>query len=155
MDKKEIQDKIQQAKELVGGNADDRFTQIAFGEVFRMLIKETFVQSTEEMKPKMKTISLPSQVSEFLAQKNIRTHVDRVLAILYYYFYKGDESMTIAQLENIYSNIRTTQPSNFSDLLAQCIRKGNIVEAENKKDGKKAWRITDMGKKYVEEQLSA
>ncbi len=107
------------------------------------------------MKPEIKAVALPSQVSEFLAQTNIRTHVDRVVAILYYYRRRGEESMTITEFEEAYSSIRVKPPRNFSDLLAQCIRKGYVVEAENKKDGKKAWQITDtIGERYVREELA-
>ncbi|MBL7062472.1 MAG: hypothetical protein ISS54_07030 [Dehalococcoidia bacterium] len=155
MDRTEIQNKIQQAKELVGGTAEDPFTQIAFGEVFRLLIQESFIPAAGEMKPEIKAVALPSQVSEFLAQTNIRTHVDRVVAILYYYRRRGEESMTITEFEEAYSSIRVKPPRNFSDLLAQCIRKGYVVEAENKKDGKKAWQITDtIGERYVREELA-
>jgi len=153
MDSKEIQNKIQQAKELVGGTPEDPFTRIAFGEVFRLLIQESFIPAAGEVKPKTKAAALPSQVSEFLAQKNIKTHIDRVVAILDYYRRSGEEPMTIAELEDAYSSIRMKQPRNFSDLLAQCIRKGHVVEAKNKKDGKKAWQITDTGERYVEEEL--
>jgi len=153
MDKKEIQSKIQMAKELVGGDPEDRFAQIAFGEVFKLLIKEPLVVSEGEMKSKIKTVSLPSQVSEFLAQKNIISHTDRVVAVLYYYYHSGNTLMTIAEFENTYSSIRIKQPRNFSDVLAQCIRKGYVVEASNKKDDKKAWQITPTGEKFVEEEL--
>lgn len=154
MDREEIQNKIQQAKELVGGTPEDTLTQIAFGEVFRMLLQELLVVAREEVKPEIKQKALPMQISEFLAGKNIRTHPHRIVAILYYNYHKGNEPTTIAELEEAYSNTRVRPPRNFSDFLANCIRRGYVVEAKDKKDGKKAWQITPTGEKFIEEEIS-
>jgi hypothetical protein len=153
VDKEEIQNKIRLAKELVGGTPADPLTQIAFREVFRMLLQESSSIAGEETKPRTKRGALPTQISEFLVGKNITTHIDRVVAILYYSYRKSNEPATIAELEEAYSNARVKQPRNFSDLLATCIRKGYVVEARDKKDGKKAWQITLTGEKFVEEEM--
>lgn len=154
MDREEIQNKIQQAKELVGGTPEDPLTQIAFGEVFRVLLQESLVMAREEVKAEIKHKALPTQLSEFLAGRNITTHVDRIVAILYYQYHKGIELTTVAELEGAYSNARVRPPRNFSDLLANCIRRGYVVESKDKKDGKKAWQITPTGQKFVEEEIS-
>lgn len=154
MDREEIQNKIQRAKELVGGTPEDPLTQIAFGEVFRMLLQESLVMTREEAKLEIVHKVLPTQISEFLAGKNVTTHLDRIVAILYFNHHKGNELITVAELEEAYSNARVRPPRNFSDSLAYCIRKGYIVEARGKKDGKKAWQITPTGEKFVEEELS-
>lgn len=154
MDKEQIQDKIQQAKELVGGTPEDPFTQIAFGEVLRLLLQESAVLAVgEEGGPKIKAVALPEQASEFLAQKNIKSHFNRIMAILYYHYHSGQKSTTISELQETYSSVRVKAPRNFSDVLAQCIRKGYVIEALSKKDGKKAWQITPTGERYVEEKL--
>lgn len=153
MDREEIQNKIQQAKELVGGTAEDPLTQIAFGEVFRVLLQESLVVTREEVKPEIRHKALPTQLSEFLAGKNITTHVGRIAAILYYQYHKGIELTTVAELEEAYSTARVRPPRNFSDLLSNCIRRGYVVQAKDKKDGKKAWQITPTGEKFVEEEI--
>lgn len=152
MDREEIQNKIQLAKELIGGTPEDPLTQIAFQEVFRMLLRES-LGVAREVKPEAKHAALPMQVSEFLADKNITIHMDRIVAILYYNYGKSGELTTVAELEEAYSNARVKPPRNFSDILATCIRKGYVVEAKDKKDGKKAWQITPTGKKFVEEEI--
>jgi len=154
VNKEEIQNKIQQAKELVGGTSEDPLTQIAFGEVFRMLLQEPSISTAGEVGMQRKPVPLPTQISEFLAQKNITTHIDRIVAILYYQYHTGNELTTIAELGGAYSSARARPPRNFSDFLAQCIRKGYVVEARDKKDGKKAWQITPSGEKFVEYDLS-
>lgn len=153
MNREEIQNKIQQARELVGGSPEDPFTQIAFGEVLRVLLREPSVSSMGEVKLQAKPVALPAQISEFLAQLNITTHIDRIVAILYYQYHTGNELITIAELEEAYSSSRVRPPRNFSDILAQCIRRGYVVAAKDKKDGKKAWQITSLGEKFVETEL--
>jgi len=153
MDREEIQSKIQQARELVGGTPEDPLTQVAFGEVLRILLRESVPLPAEELQPKARAVALPKQLGEFLAQKNTKTHFDRIMAILYYHYHSGQESMTIRELQGAYSSVRVKAPRNFSDILAQGIRKGYVIEALSKKDGKKAWQITATGERYVEEDL--
>jgi len=153
MKKEEIQGKIQQAKELVGGEPDDPFTQIAFREVLRLLLNEPYAVA-ESIRPPAKTKELTPQLSEFLAQLNITTHVDRVVAILYHRYHSGDGLTTVEDFDEAYSDARVKAPQNFSDVLGQCIRRGYVVEAKEKKEGKKAWQITPSGEKFVEEELS-
>lgn len=153
MDREDVQNKIKRAKELVGGTPEDPLTQIAFGEVFRMLLQESTVMAREETKPEIKK-SLPAQVSEFLAGMNIATHTDRIVAIIYYNYHKSNQPTTITELEEAYSNARVRPPRNFSDLLASCIRRGYVVESKDKKEGKKAWQITPTGEKFVEEEIN-
>jgi hypothetical protein len=45
-------------------------------------------------------------------------------------------------------------PKNVSDVIAQCIRKGMLMDASGPKDGQKAWMITQTGERLVEERLS-
>jgi len=153
MDRAKIQSKIQEAKELVGGTPEDPFTQIAFREVLRILLQEHPVLLEEKSGLKTEAVLLPKQLSEFLAQKNIKSHVNRVVAILYYHYHSGQESTTILELQEAYSSIRVKAPHNFSDLLARCIRKGYVVGVLSEEDGKKAWQITPTGEKYVGEEL--
>jgi len=153
MDRAKIQSKIQEARELVGGVPEDPFTQIAFREVLRMLLQEYTVSLEEKSGLKTEATSLPKQISEFLAQKNIKSHLNRVVAILYYYHRGGQELTTVPELQEAYSSIRVKAPQNFSDVLAQCIRRGYVVGTLSKEGGKKAWQITSTGERYVEDEL--
>jgi len=154
VNREEIQNKIQQARELVGGSPEDPFMQTAFGEVLRVLLQEASASPMEEVKLQAKPVALPAQLSEFLAQLNITTHIDRIVAILYYQYHTGNKLTTIAELEEAHSSARVRLPRNFSDILAQCIRKGYVVVARDRKDGKKAWQITlSLGRKFVETEL--
>lgn len=153
MDREEIQSKIQWAKELVGGNPEDPFMQIAFGEILRLLLHESFVSAELKVAPKIKQADLPNQINEFLAQKNVRSHIDRIVAILFHRHYKGHELTTIAELEEAYSSARVRTPRNFSDVLSDCVRRGYVVEAKDKKEGRKAWQVTPTGERFIEEEI--
>lgn len=153
MDRAKIQSKIQEARELVGDTPEDPLTQIAFREVLRILLQEHPVLLEEKSGLKTEAVLLPKQLSEFLAQKNIKKHVGIVVAILYYHNHSGQESTTILELQEAYSSVRVKAPQNFSDVLAQCIRKGYVVGTLSKEDGKKAWQITSTGERYVEGEL--
>lgn len=154
MNSQEVRRKIEEAKQLVGGDPEDPFTQIAFREILHILLSES-AQSVVANRVKKGIEHIQGmQVSEFLAQRKISTETDRVVAILYYQFHNGQESSTRAEILEAYSAARTRKPTNLADVIARCIRKGNIIEAPEKKEGQKAWQITQSGEKYVEEQLT-
>lgn len=156
MNREEVQKKIEEAKQLVGGDLKDPLTQIAFGEVLRMLLQPS--SGYVEVKKGVTTGAInvqQMQMSEFLAQANIKIDTDRLVAILYHHFYNGQASSTRAEILQAYSNARIKQPTNLSDVMARCIRKGHIIEATEQKEGKKTWQITQTGEKYIEEKLSS
>lgn len=152
MNKEEVQRIIDQARQLVGGDPKDPFVQIAFGEVFRLLIQPSLAPAAQ--RSAAGNLSIENiQISEFLPQTNIRSELDKVTAILYYQLHNGQNSSTRAEILQAYSSSRTRQPANLSDVIAKCIRRGHVVESPEKKDGQKAWQITLSGEKYVEEKL--
>lgn len=154
MNREEVQKKIEEAKQLVGGDPQDPLTQIAFGEVLRILLQPS--SEYVEVKKGVTTSALTAQrmqISEFLAQANIRTETTRVTAILYHHFHNGQVSSTRAEILQAYSSARIRQPTNLSDVIARCIRRGHIIEAPERKEGEKAWQITQTGEKYIEELL--
>ena len=154
MEKEEIRSKIEEAKQLVGGDPQDPLSQIAFGEVLRMLLQQPSARAISERDA---TTALPVQrmrISEFLAQRKIQSETDRVAAVLYHSLHNGQNSSTRAEILEAYSSARTPKPKNLSDVIARCIRKGHVVEASEQKEEKKAWQITPSGERYVEEELN-
>jgi hypothetical protein len=154
MDKEEVRRKIEEAKTLVGGDTQDPLTQIAFGEVLRMLLQQYSQPSVSQTERKTALAAQSVQISEFLAQRKIESENDRVATILYYHLHNGRGSSTNAEILEAYATARFRRPTNLSDVIARCIRKGHVIEAREKKDGQKAWQITVTGEKYVEEQLT-
>jgi hypothetical protein len=154
MDKEEVQQKVEEAKALVGGDPRDPLTQIAFREVFRILLQPYSQPSPGQVERRTAPAPQTVQISEFLAQRKIDTETDRLVTILYYHLHNGRESSTRAEILEAYATARFKRPTNLSDVIARCIRKGHVIEALQKKDGQKAWQITVTGEKYVEEHLT-
>lgn len=155
MDSQDVRRKIEEARRIVGGDPEDPLTQIAFGEILRRLLSES-AQAAEGDGIGNGTQRVRGlRISEFLAQRKISTETDRVVAILYYQLHNGHESSTRAEILEAYSAARTRKPTNLSDVIARCIRKGHVVDAPEKKEGQKAWQITHDGERYVRDKLTA
>lgn len=153
MDREEVQRKIEEAKQLVGGNPQDPLTQIAFREVFRILLQSEQPIKSEKRITSVAVDAQQMQISEFLAQARLSTDTDRVAAILYHFLRNGQNSSTRPEILQAYSSARIRLPTNLSDVLARCIRKGHVIEAAELKEEQKAWQITLTGERYVEEKL--
>jgi predicted nucleotidyltransferase component of viral defense system len=90
-------------------------------------------------------------LAEFLKSKNPKSHGDKIL-VFGYYLEKvmGESSFNMDDIEKCYIQARISKTKNFPQYIAQLIRDGSLMEAEEKKDNKKAWILTDSGLKYVE-----
>lgn len=150
MNEQEIREKIAEAKRLVGGQPEDPFTQIAFAEVFRLLLRgEEAAGMTKREMPAVQKM----QLSEFLASLNMKTQFDNLVAIAYYNLHARSASLTRAEALEGFARARLPRPSNLSDVIGQAIRRGYLVEAAEKKEGQKAWSITPTGERYIEERV--
>jgi hypothetical protein len=154
MDKEEVRRKIEETKALVGGDIRDPLTQIAFREVLHILLQQYSQHSISQPERKTAIVSQGVQISEFLAQRRIESETDRMASILYYHLHNERGSSTRAEILEAYATARLRRPTNLSDVVARCIRKGHVIEAQEKKEGQKAWQITVTGEKYVEEKLT-
>ena len=94
--------------------------------------------------------ALGMQLNEFLALKSPKTHPERVTLIAYYYHHERNESITIKDVAEAYSRARVKKPQNVPDVIATCVRRGHLIDTE-KKDGFKAWIITQGGDVSVEQ----
>jgi hypothetical protein len=150
MDEQEVQRKIELARQLVGGDAADPFRQIAFGVVFRKLFEETgrekVLQATPTATPKM-------QINEVLASKSLESHMDKVEAIAWHFLRQGEDSVNSNDIFNAYAKARMQRPKNLTDVINQSVKRGNLTDSLEKKDGRKAWSITHTGEKYIEDLL--
>lgn len=115
--------------------------------------------------PKDTIVSLPmsaqeesgkkTSMAEFLKLKSPKSHGDKIL-VFGYYLEKvdGQSSFNVNDVEKCYTQARIPKTKNFPQYIAQLIRDGYLMDAEDKKDNKKAWILTDTGLKYVEELTS-
>ena len=154
MNKEEITARMNEAIELTQ-DVEEPYKSIAIEVLFKKLlegempseaIKETLARPT-------KVASM--QASEFLASLDLRSQLDQLEAVAYYFLHSGQESVTRAEVMDTLSKARLPRPKNLSDVIGKCIRRGHVIEAVEKKERQKAWQITPAGEKYVEEQLLA
>jgi hypothetical protein len=89
---------------------------------------------------------------EFLLSKDHRNDTHMVLAVGYYLEnYESISSFNRKDLDEYTTNkAREKAISNIDREISNCIRNGYLEEAKEKKDGLKAWSLTNTGVKYVE-----
>ena len=97
--------------------------------------------------------STEGSIAEFLAQRRVDSHPDRVVAIAYYHYRRhAGQGVTTKDLVDGYSRSRSKRPQNYPDVIASCIRKGYLVDG-GRRDGMKTWVITASGEAHVEQDL--
>lgn len=91
---------------------------------------------------------------EFLLTKNIKSDLQKTLALVYYLeVHEGKSSFNINDLVAVFQAAKETRPGNLSDAIGKNVARGFFMDASEKKDGKKAWTLTATGEKQVEEEL--
>lgn len=95
----------------------------------------------------------PVVFGEWAQQFVLKTHFDRVLAIMVYLFEKEKkETLTTNDIGRMYDKARWKKPANLADVFAKGAERLLFSEAEdNSEDGLKTWRITRTGFKHLTE----
>lgn len=98
-------------------------------------------------------ISKTTSLVSFLKQKGLdKSHAERVIGMAYYLDkYKGIDPFNVKDIEKTYEEARIKPPKNLTDIVSkQAKRRELLIEAKEKKDGLKSWRISANGIDYVE-----
>lgn len=91
---------------------------------------------------------------EFLLTKNIKSDLQKTLALIYYLeVQEGMPSFNITDLLAAFQAAKEARPGNLSDAIGKNVARGFLMDASEKKDGKKAWTLTATGEKQVEEEM--
>ena len=97
----------------------------------------------------------PLSIGELLNMASPKTHGDKILTFAYYLEHsEGLCSFNLGDIERCYQTARIPKTKNISQYISWLIRKGYLMDAPEKKDGKKAWMLTGPGGKYVENLIS-
>ena len=142
---------IAEAKSIVEDEPEP-FRSIAFEVLLNKLLQDGGQRSYTSPE-RVVSAAVPATLGEFLASKNIASHVDRVVCIAYYALKADLGPLTRIDIMNSYGAVRTAKPKNLSDVVAQAIRRGLLMDAPEPKDNQKAWQITTAGERYVESKL--
>lgn len=157
MNKDSVRVAYDQARDMVDGLDDERLRSVAFEVVFRRLLEQAgplppIVGHGERNAPGPQLAA--RAIGEFLSQVGVKSYPDRIVAIAYHRLHSGgDDAVSRAEFFDDLSRARIPRPKNLSDVIAQCVRKGHLMDAELK-DGQRAWKITVTGESCVEERIS-
>jgi len=93
-------------------------------------------------------------IREIFISKKPKTDVDKTLLVGYYLeIFQDYTSFNISDIEVGFRSAKEPPPGNISDVVNKNIRKGFIMSAEEKKDNKQAWVLTNLGIQYVDNDL--
>lgn len=94
-------------------------------------------------------------IKEFLLTKKIDDDVKRTLVLAYYLEHIDNQSSINSEdLKKAFGLAKCKAPANINDKVNLNIKNGHLMEADEKKDSKKAWVLTATGEKFVETELS-
>ncbi|MBI4084892.1 MAG: hypothetical protein HY432_00010 [Candidatus Liptonbacteria bacterium] len=93
--------------------------------------------------------------NEFLNKQKLDDDVKRTLALAYWleYFEKVN-SINIADIEKYFRLARFPIPKNINDKINMNVKNKHLAPIREKKDGKKAWYITNKGAAFIESNLN-
>jgi len=102
--------------------------------------------------PTNNAVERPTSLGEFISLKQPQSHYDNILCFGYFLEKnKGMESFTLEEIDGSYREARIPPTKNFGPYMAHLIKTGQIMQAAEKKDSRKAWQLTDTGLQYVEQ----
>lgn len=162
MDSSKLKEIVDIAQDAVSGIKDDSLKQIAFQKILDSLlisVPAPSAHSTGNMmetrqEPITSSQNIPENISEFFGQKNPKTHPEIVLAMAYYFHYRGTREFTVGEVINAYTMLLIPKPKNPTDIINQNIRKSFIAKADKQKESKQAYYITKYGLDYVNNSFS-
>jgi hypothetical protein len=90
-------------------------------------------------------------IREFILSKSPKGDVNKTLAIGYFFEkYEKMSSFNANDLERGFHAAREKVPLNINDKINLNIKKGMMMEADEKKDNLMAWMLTNKGENFVE-----
>lgn len=90
-------------------------------------------------------------IKEFMLIKKPKDDVQKTLLIGYYLEkFKNYASFNITDIEKGYRAGKEPVPTNINDKINKNIKKGHIMDHNEKKEGKTAWVVTGRGERFVD-----
>lgn len=117
----------------------------------RIKLLEMALSKKNNLENQKKDPTKKKSVSELLAEKKPSDDLQKTALFAYYQEkYEGQEFFNSEEVRNCFIKSKSTKPSNINDKINQCIKKEWISEHAGKKDGKKAFYLTNTGISIVE-----
>lgn len=103
---------------------------------------------------KGETTTKQLSIREIFISKKPKTDVDKTLVVGYYLeSFQNYTSFNISDIEVGFRSAKEPPPININDAVNKNIRKGFIMSADEKKNNKQAWVLTNLGIQYVDNDL--
>ena len=103
---------------------------------------------------KGETTTKKLSIREIFISKKPKTDVDKTLVVGYYLeSFQNYTSFNISDIEVGFRSAKEPPPININDAVNKNIRKGFIMSADEKKNNKQAWVLTNLGIQYVDNDL--
>jgi len=102
-----------------------------------------------------KVISKKISVREFFLSKKPKNDIQKTLLICY--FLEKQEGLSLINIKDIeqgFRNAKEKTPDNINYKVYMNIRKGFMMETNEKKDNLKSWVLTNSGEKFVENEFN-
>jgi len=113
--------------------------------------EERIAELEKLLKTKPEAIKKKRSIRDYILSKSPESEMERTLAIAYYLEkYNSLTSFNAKDLESGFRRAKEIVPRNINYEVIRCVQKGYMMEAEEKKDNRKAWYLTNPGIEYVE-----
>ena len=90
-------------------------------------------------------------IQEYLRSKELKTDVDKTLALVYFMEkYENLEYYNKTDIEEHFKKSKEKPPLNINDKINSNIKKGYIMEVDEKKNNLKCWCLTNSGIEFCE-----
>ncbi len=129
------------------------------GEILEAIKKQ--LENHESRICKLESIAQPTaqqtfqkklSIKEFLLSKKPKTAKDKTLVIGYYLErHQGVSCFTAKDVEIGFRSAKEPVPKNINDNINSNVAEGNMMDAQQKKDSKLAWVLTNLGEQRVEQ----
>ena len=107
------------------------------------------LESLSQTKPE--TVEKKISIKEFILSKKPKNDVQKTLVVGYYLEkYKNYSPFNVKDLKRGFITAREKVLKNIGDKVQKNIKKGHMMEFEEKKDNLKAWILTNSGEKNIE-----
>ncbi len=106
------------------------------------------LESLSQTKPE--AVKKKMSIKEFILSKKPKNDVQKTLTVGYYLEkYENFLFFSVKDLKSNFITAREKVPKNIGDKVQLNIKKGHMMEVEEKKDNFKAWSLTNSGEKYI------
>lgn len=117
----------------------------------KLMEHEKRISELEEALRTKPKITKKSSIREFILSKSPKSEMEKVLTVAYYLqTFESLASFNVKDLEKGFRRAKEKIPTNLNYEVIRNIRRGYMMEAEEKKDKRMAWGVTNSGEKQVD-----